>query len=236
MNLYSRCICIYIISFFSVFVVNSEACYLPPEPGKCNAEFTRWYFNRHSKECSWFQYGGCGGNENRFRTKEGCEKTCKRAKILIDAMDEKRSRDENQLEEIEVDSDGVMEIVTPRLLPLEAKTRVVTVPSVLKTRRGWLKKKRPCGKNCARGRSNRHRSRKSRKSYRRNSPGLTRRKQSNVTPKIPAAFRMTPSSSRTYNDDRIGANRFLPGGASVHRLFSLLHLPQGGTSWRRYRS
>lgn len=211
--------------------VNSEACYLPPQPGKCDAKFTRWYFNRHSKQCSWFHYGGCGGNENRFRTKEECEQTCKGARTIITAIDEKRSNTNYQEEVIESNSDGEKKIATPRLLPLEANTQVVTVPNIAKTRRSWLKKKRICGKNC-----NRRRSHKSRRTYRKNSPGLTRRRKSDVTPKTPIAFRIAPSASRTYNDDRIGANRFLPGGASVHKLFSLLQPAYGSASWRRYRS
>ena len=224
-------------NLFFFFSVNSEACYLPPLPGKCDAKFTRWYFNRHSKQCSWFHYGGCGGNENRFRTKDECEKTCKGARTIIAAIDEKRSNNNYHQEEIEEDSDGRMEIATPRLLPLEANTRVVTVPNIVKTRRNWLKKKkRICGKNCTRGLINRRRSHKSRRNYRKNSPGLTRRRKPNMTPKTPIAIRMAPSVSRTYNDDRIGANRFLPGGASVHRLFSLLQPPFGSASWRRYRS
>lgn len=46
-------------------------------PVDCRARFTRFYYNTESKECAEFIYGGCGGNGNRFMTKEECEQKCK---------------------------------------------------------------------------------------------------------------------------------------------------------------
>ncbi|CAL1545708.1 unnamed protein product [Lymnaea stagnalis] len=57
-------------------VVKSKICRQAPVPGKCGAQFMRWYFNVHMGACSWFTYSGCGGNQNNFRTAEECEAKC----------------------------------------------------------------------------------------------------------------------------------------------------------------
>lgn len=43
----------------------------------CRASFPRFSYDAESKECVQFVYGGCGGNDNRFMTKEECEQKCK---------------------------------------------------------------------------------------------------------------------------------------------------------------
>lgn len=35
-----------------------------------------WWFNFETQSCGEFFYGGCMGNENKYRTKEECEQTC----------------------------------------------------------------------------------------------------------------------------------------------------------------
>ncbi|KAK7092348.1 uncharacterized protein [Littorina saxatilis] len=56
--------------------VKSKLCEQAPSPGGCGAQFRRWYYNVHMADCSWFTYGGCGGNDNNFRSREECEKVC----------------------------------------------------------------------------------------------------------------------------------------------------------------
>ncbi|XP_034260657.1 kunitz-type serine protease inhibitor 4-like isoform X2 [Pantherophis guttatus] len=51
-------------------------CYLPPETGICRANVPAFYYNPASKECQEFAYGGCGGNANRFETKDDCKYAC----------------------------------------------------------------------------------------------------------------------------------------------------------------
>ena len=51
-------------------------CTLPPERGICKGRFKRYYYNSATKTCELFQYGGCYGNENNFRTLHDCEKAC----------------------------------------------------------------------------------------------------------------------------------------------------------------
>ncbi len=36
----------------------------------------KWSYNLLTSKCEKFIYGGCGGNQNRFDTKEECMKTC----------------------------------------------------------------------------------------------------------------------------------------------------------------
>jgi len=44
----------------------------------CLAYFVRFYYDKTSKSCKEFVYGGCFGNANNFETKEECEKACKK--------------------------------------------------------------------------------------------------------------------------------------------------------------
>jgi hypothetical protein len=52
----------------------SDICKLPLKPAKgeiaCEAYMPRFYYNSAKKSCQEFIYGGCGGNENNFVTKE----------------------------------------------------------------------------------------------------------------------------------------------------------------------
>jgi hypothetical protein len=54
----------------------SSVCYQPVGPGPCAGNFTRYGYNPSTGKCETFSYGGCGGNGNRFDTKEECEATC----------------------------------------------------------------------------------------------------------------------------------------------------------------
>lgn len=67
---YSNVLCV-------IFVSGSKSCYQPKVVGPCRAGFRRWWYNRRTKQCEKFMYGGCGGNGNNFRTKRQCER-CKR--------------------------------------------------------------------------------------------------------------------------------------------------------------
>ncbi|XP_037500864.2 amyloid-beta precursor protein-like [Rhipicephalus sanguineus] len=56
--------------------LNYSVCSQNPVKGDCRAHLERWYYNTTSGNCSVFYYGGCRGNENRFRTCEQCMKNC----------------------------------------------------------------------------------------------------------------------------------------------------------------
>ncbi|XP_039498869.1 male accessory gland serine protease inhibitor-like [Drosophila santomea] len=42
----------------------------------CEAYIPRWSYDGDRNECIKFIYGGCGGNENRFDSRENCEDKC----------------------------------------------------------------------------------------------------------------------------------------------------------------
>lgn len=44
--------------------------------GRCEGHFDSYYYNFQNGECEQFQYSGCGGNANRFHTKEQCNNMC----------------------------------------------------------------------------------------------------------------------------------------------------------------
>ncbi|XP_049450195.1 tissue factor pathway inhibitor a [Epinephelus fuscoguttatus] len=58
-----------------LFIFN-ELCALKDEPGPCKAIKDRFFFNVDTGRCELFEYGGCGGNDNNFKTLEACEETC----------------------------------------------------------------------------------------------------------------------------------------------------------------
>uniref|UniRef100_A0A3B4VE38 BPTI/Kunitz inhibitor domain-containing protein n=1 Tax=Seriola dumerili TaxID=41447 RepID=A0A3B4VE38_SERDU len=50
--------------------LNHYDCVLVQDPGTCQNYTMMWFFDTEQNECSRFWYGGCGGNENRFKTQE----------------------------------------------------------------------------------------------------------------------------------------------------------------------
>lgn len=44
--------------------------------GFCSDYVLLWYFHRLSGECRPFVYGGCGGNQNRFSSRDECQSWC----------------------------------------------------------------------------------------------------------------------------------------------------------------
>ncbi|XP_065332270.1 papilin isoform X3 [Cloeon dipterum] len=53
-----------------------EFCLQPPEEGQCKKYVNRWYYDRNEGFCKEFNYGGCEGNQNRYRSKQECEQKC----------------------------------------------------------------------------------------------------------------------------------------------------------------
>ncbi|XP_072415087.1 WAP, Kazal, immunoglobulin, Kunitz and NTR domain-containing protein 2 [Chiloscyllium punctatum] len=51
-------------------------CNLPALQGPCKVWDPRWAYNSLMKQCQSFIYGGCGGNENNFESRETCEEIC----------------------------------------------------------------------------------------------------------------------------------------------------------------
>ncbi|XP_063786056.1 collagen alpha-1(VII) chain-like [Pseudophryne corroboree] len=54
-----------------------DPCLLPMDEGFCSRYILRWYYHSQADSCRPFVYGGCGGNRNRFKTRQKCEQRCK---------------------------------------------------------------------------------------------------------------------------------------------------------------
>lgn len=48
------------------------------DSGQCYGWFPMWSYKLYTNECVKFVYSGCGGNKNRFESREICEKRCKK--------------------------------------------------------------------------------------------------------------------------------------------------------------
>uniref|UniRef100_A0A914MWR9 BPTI/Kunitz inhibitor domain-containing protein n=1 Tax=Meloidogyne incognita TaxID=6306 RepID=A0A914MWR9_MELIC len=51
-------------------------CYQTKEEGKNCGGSTRWWYVAREKVCKKFQYKGCGGNENNFKSFASCMAAC----------------------------------------------------------------------------------------------------------------------------------------------------------------
>ncbi|GLH10987.1 Papilin [Gryllus bimaculatus] len=57
-------------------IVAADACTQPRERGPCRDFTVKWFFDIEYGGCARFWYGGCGGNDNRFKTQEECKNKC----------------------------------------------------------------------------------------------------------------------------------------------------------------
>ncbi|KAM9846061.1 uncharacterized protein col7a1l [Aulostomus maculatus] len=58
----------------------SDRCLEPMSEGACSEYVLLWYFHLGSGDCRPFVYGGCGGNGNRFSSRQECQSWCVKAK------------------------------------------------------------------------------------------------------------------------------------------------------------
>ncbi|XP_064234749.1 collagen alpha-4(VI) chain-like isoform X3 [Aotus nancymaae] len=56
--------------------ITYDPCSMDPVQGECQDYTLKWYYNKEKRVCQQFWYGSCGGNANRFETKEECEAHC----------------------------------------------------------------------------------------------------------------------------------------------------------------
>ncbi|NWV65746.1 TFPI1 inhibitor, partial [Malurus elegans] len=68
----------------TLFPEKPDFCFHDQEPGICRGYFTRYFYNKETKLCEAFKYGGCLGNQNNFRSLEECQNICEDScKLLI---------------------------------------------------------------------------------------------------------------------------------------------------------
>ncbi|XP_013108569.1 PI-stichotoxin-Hcr2n-like [Stomoxys calcitrans] len=68
---------VFIVAIFSVTTAASSVCTLAhSQIGHCRARVPAWSFDKRTKACVPFTYGGCGGNKNRFNSQAACERQC----------------------------------------------------------------------------------------------------------------------------------------------------------------
>ncbi|CAG5927553.1 unnamed protein product [Menidia menidia] len=58
------------------FVSATGRCLEPMSEGACSDYVLLWYFHGQSGECRPFVYGGCGGNQNQFSSRQECLSWC----------------------------------------------------------------------------------------------------------------------------------------------------------------
>jgi len=61
-----------------------DRCELPKVSGTCRALIPSWYFDVQTGVCEQFLYDGCGGNENRFFSKDECREACVKDKESVE--------------------------------------------------------------------------------------------------------------------------------------------------------
>ena len=84
----------------SKMIVNLEICNLPRDVGPCRGLAFSYYHNSKTNTCEPFDYGGCGGNNNRFSMKEECTDFCSYGKFHPLTVDKSISSDNIQLPQL----------------------------------------------------------------------------------------------------------------------------------------
>uniref|UniRef100_A0A3Q3FVJ0 Si:dkey-117n7.5 n=1 Tax=Labrus bergylta TaxID=56723 RepID=A0A3Q3FVJ0_9LABR len=77
-NIVLLCVKLFHVFFFTLFSAVSAAdrCLEPMSEGSCSEYALLWYFHPRSGKCRPFLFGGCGGNRNRFSSRQECQSWC----------------------------------------------------------------------------------------------------------------------------------------------------------------
>ena len=70
---------------------DGNVCNLDYDPGDCESYVHKWYFDKSTKSCNTFVWGGCGGNGNRFNSQSDCLDKCLGNDTLIQSVEEVES-------------------------------------------------------------------------------------------------------------------------------------------------
>ncbi|PAV71274.1 hypothetical protein WR25_03066 [Diploscapter pachys] len=68
---------------------NRDRCFQPHDPGNCNADIERWFFDMHKKQCVCSYWTGCSSNDNLYYSFNHCMLICgEYAEIKTPGIDE----------------------------------------------------------------------------------------------------------------------------------------------------
>ncbi|XP_064014232.1 tissue factor pathway inhibitor isoform X2 [Pogoniulus pusillus] len=70
-------------------------CFHEKDPGVCRGYFSRYFYNKETKSCEVFKYGGCFGNQNNFKSLEECQTTCQNNLNLLPTAPNEKSNTPN---------------------------------------------------------------------------------------------------------------------------------------------
>jgi hypothetical protein len=73
-------------------------CSEKPDPGFCRAYFEMYHYDPETDSCKMFVYGGCDGNENKFKSMEDCEETCQAGNRTPEAEESKGRKHQDEEE------------------------------------------------------------------------------------------------------------------------------------------
>ncbi|NXY23759.1 TFPI1 inhibitor, partial [Atrichornis clamosus] len=71
---------------FTLAVEKPDFCFHDKDPGICRGYFSRYFYNKETKLCEVFKYGGCLGNQNNFKSLEECQTTCQENCKLLSSL------------------------------------------------------------------------------------------------------------------------------------------------------
>lgn len=58
------------------FFIFKEICSMDKNEGACSNDSFRYYYDKETRNCKPFRYGGCRGNENNFKSVNDCYRVC----------------------------------------------------------------------------------------------------------------------------------------------------------------
>lgn len=83
---------------------DKKVCHLNSDSGPCFAHFEKYFFNKKTRKCELFVYGGCQGNENRFGTEKECQESCSEVNDELDDDSDEKVTFNTQLCQLKKDS------------------------------------------------------------------------------------------------------------------------------------
>ncbi|EPB70712.1 Kunitz/Bovine pancreatic trypsin inhibitor domain protein [Ancylostoma ceylanicum] len=90
-----------------------DRCSQPIRTGPCRAAFRRYAFDKNIQQCVPFVYGGCGGNDNNFKTMRNCMDACEDVNDMVSKMAD--ASDSDTVDVVEISTILVADTVANKL-------------------------------------------------------------------------------------------------------------------------